>query len=179
MMAAEQWRKYQEDYTKYGIDMRPKEQKEKEEHIEKYAGTMVVSPRERKLLLLTIAVVAMCCVACIFVNAGASQIEYNINELAKEQNVVTGEIENLNVEIMSKNTIGYIEEYATTQLGMVYPSQVQYVNVTDTDQNVDGYITTLTATQKGAGSSVDSSAYLALASVVKSGNAGMLNSLAG
>jgi len=55
-----------------------------------------------------------------------------------DADAVRGEIENLNVAIKSATNITIIEEKATNQLGMVYPSsnQIAYLNATeDQDEN--------------------------------------------
>jgi cell division protein FtsL len=148
MIAANEWHKYQENYIKYGIDLTPEAPRKK-----KVASktTIRVSAQERTLILMLIAAVGICCIAMVFLQACASHINYNVYKLNQEIESVSGEIDNLNVELSGYNKLDDIEYAAQNSLGMVHPSQDQYVYVADMtgSKEVDDYIEALSDSQRG------------------------------
>jgi len=79
------------------------------------------------------------CVGLILATAYAASIKFNINSLAKENAVIQGEIENLNVKIESANNIQVIEAKATAELGMVYPASSQFVFIDENKETVKDF----------------------------------------
>lgn len=124
MMAAEQWYEYQDNYKKYGLDMKPQQVKT----VRTKAKAGITSKDKFRLLLLTVFAGALC-IGLIITTAYAATIKYEINATIRENNTIIGEIENLNVKIKSATSIQTIEEKAINELGMVQPlpSQVVYV----------------------------------------------------
>ncbi|MBR5228799.1 MAG: cell division protein FtsL [Firmicutes bacterium] len=149
MIAAEQWHRYQEDYIKYGIDLAPERKKPERKKAEKSA--LRVSVYERTLILITILAIGICCVAMIFFQACASDINYSVYTLNKEISNLEGDIDNLTVELNGYNNLDDIEYVATTSLNMVYPDNSQYITVNSTAQQsqIDAYIASLTKAEKG------------------------------
>lgn len=132
MMAAEQWYEYQSSYKRYGLDMKPKTV-EKENIKIKNTGTGITSKDKFRLILLTIFA-GVLCVGLILTTAYAASVKYHVNSLIKENQVIQGEIENLNVQIESANNIQVIEAKASSELGMVYPASDQLVYVQENKQ---------------------------------------------
>lgn len=124
MMAAEKWYEYQDSYKRYGIDMKPRTVR-KENIKSKNSNTGINAKDKFRLLLLT-AFVGVLCIGVILTTAYAASIKCDINSMIKENAVIQGEIENLNVKIESASNIQIVEAKAT-QLGMVYPSAEQLV----------------------------------------------------
>ena len=76
-------------------------------------------------MVLTV-IMGLVLVGMIIISAYGANIKYDINNLTKENAVIQGEIENLNVEIKSAVNIGAIEQRAINELGMVYPEVTQF-----------------------------------------------------
>ncbi|MBN7774252.1 cell division protein FtsL [Clostridium aminobutyricum] len=129
MMPAEQWYEYQDNYKKYGFDMKPKKVV-----IIKQKKKSVVTKRDRLAMLFLTIVIGAVCVSMIITTAYASSIKYQINNIIKENAVITGELENLTVQINEANNIQAIEQKATTQLGMVNPDPNQFVYLNKTEK---------------------------------------------
>ena len=126
MIAAEQWYKYQDDYKRYGFDMKPKT--ERTQNIKSKEKQTISTKEKFRLVLLTI-VVGILCVSLILTTAYAAKIKFNINTMLKENVIIQGEIENLNVNINKGKNIQIVEARAVAELGMVYPASNQLVYV--------------------------------------------------
>lgn len=148
MMAADEWRKYQEDYIHYGVDLQPQKTRQKKE---KEKPALKVSAHEKSVILMLILAVGICCIAVICMQACVSEINYNINSLNQEIDGLKGDIDNLNVKLQSQNNLSQIEYYATNNLMMVYPESEQHVDVNALrgTAEVNAYIASLTESQKG------------------------------
>ncbi len=107
--------------------------------------------KKRDEILLVIAAIGICCIVIIFLQACASSINYSINTLNQEINVLEGDIDNLHVQLNSASGLDYVEEYATEQLGMIYPDSGQYVYTDElaSSSEIDSYIAALTLLRKG------------------------------
>ncbi|MBO4992291.1 MAG: hypothetical protein J6E42_09075 [Firmicutes bacterium] len=125
MLAAEKWYAYQENYQKYGLDMRPAEEKKIRERTEKDAA---ISVTDKLRLLVLIIMLGALFVGFVAATAYGSKIQYNINTIQAKSAEVQGEIENLNVKIKSATNIQTIEEKALA-MGMVYPKVNEYVYI--------------------------------------------------
>jgi len=125
MMPAEQWYEHQNRYKRYGLDMKPRQVKE-----EKAKAKSAISSKDKFRLLLLTVFVGILCISLIITTAYAAAIKCNINAVIAENNIIVGEIENLNVKIKTASNIETIETRAITELGMVSPdpSQVVYIN---------------------------------------------------
>lgn len=125
MIAAEKWYEYQENYQKYGFDMKPKEPRRKP----KRQNSRVTAKDKARLLLLTV-IVGVLCIGLIITTAFAASIKYETNQLVEKNHALEAEIENLNIKLYSANNIEALEKKATGQLEMVYPSSKQRVYLT-------------------------------------------------
>ena len=125
MMTAEKWYEYQDSYVRYGLDMKPQQEKVKREK----PVSSVTAKDKFRLILLTVFL-GVLCVGVIITSAYAAQLKYDINTIIQENAVIEGEIQNLNVSIKKETNIATIEEKAMNELGMVYPygNQVVYMN---------------------------------------------------
>ena len=130
MIAAEEWYQQQANYQKYGFDMGP-ERPRPEKTVKKKKTN--VTARDKKNLMLVMFVVGMVVIAAIFFHVLSATVNYHINDIKAQNEVLQGEIETLSVEINSARNIGAIEEKATEDLGMVAPSAKKSVYIKDTD----------------------------------------------
>lgn len=124
MLTAEKWYQHQENYVKYGIDMSPP--MSRRASLAKTSQANFGIKDKVKMLLLFVMIGALC-IAGVICTAYASQIKHNINTLSRENQVIQGEIQNLDVNIEVANNIKIIEEKAISELGMVYPKYEQMV----------------------------------------------------
>jgi cell division protein FtsL len=137
MMAAEKWYEYQDSYKRYGLDMKPKTAK-KETIKSKTSSTGINAEDKFRLLLLTVMIGALC-IGVILSSAYAASVKYHINTMIKENEVIQGEIENLNVKIESASNIQILESKATTELGMTYPTPEQLVYIDGTQEKTKDF----------------------------------------
>lgn len=128
MMPAEQWYEYQDNYKKYGFDMKPKKV-----IVIKQKKKSVVTTKDRIAMLILTIIMGALCVFGIITTAYAASVKYEINNVIKENAVITGEIENLTVKINEANNIQAIEQKATTELGMVYPDPNEFIYLNNTE----------------------------------------------
>ena len=75
----------------------------------------------------------------IIVTAYAANIRYDINSMIKENNTLMGEIENLQAQMYTTNNINYVENKATSELGMAYPETGSKVYITMDDVPEKGF----------------------------------------
>jgi cell division protein FtsL len=87
-----------------------------------------------KPLMLVFLSLIMCCFIIMRYTQAVS-INHEINTLKKELAQLERENELLNVDLMYKKDLTYIEEYAKEKLGMDYPvkEQIVYVQVPEND----------------------------------------------
>lgn len=136
MLAAEKWYEYQTDYHKYGLEMKPKKLTKKK--IKGAASKPVSFSAKDKLFMIFLTIfLGGLCISLIIGSAYAAKIKYHTNEVIRQTSVLQGEIENLNVEIKSQNSIEAIESKAINDYGMVYPDASEYIKLTDSDAPKD------------------------------------------
>jgi len=157
MSAAQEWQKYEENYLKYGVELRPEEteadrrRKQKAAQKKEQKSKIRVKSSDRVLVLLLIFAVAVCAFMVICLQAMQSDINYRIYTLNQEAENITGEIDNLKVTLNSKAEMKSIESYAVKNLGMTYPDQSQYEYVGDLkgSSEVNDYIESLSEEERG------------------------------
>ena len=156
MLVAEEWHKYEESYLKYGVELAPEVT---EEELRKRAAQRTenrkrfrVKSNDRVLILILILAVTICAFTVICLQAWQSDINYNIYQLNQESKNITGQIDNLNVRLNSRNQLDDIESYAVQNFALTYPDQDQYVYVVDLKgtSEVNDYIESLATEQRGA-----------------------------
>lgn len=134
MMPAEQWYEYQDNYKKYGFDMKPKKAQ-----VTKPQKKSSVTPKDRIAMIFLTIVIGVLCVSVIITTAYSASVKYEINEIIKDNEVISGEIENLTVQLNKANNLEAIEYKATTQLGMVYPNPNDFIYIKPTEQPVKDF----------------------------------------
>ena len=137
MMAAEKWYEYQDNYKRYGLDMKPKTAKR--ENVKTRNTAAVINAKDKFRLLALTILTGMLCVGLIVSTAYAANIKYHINTMIKENETIQGEIENLNVKIESASNIQLIEQKAVADLGMVYPESDQLVFIDTNKESVKDF----------------------------------------
>ena len=122
MMTAEKWHEYQGNYERYGFDMKPAASRQ--------AGKTqdpVITLRDKAGMVLVLILAGLLCVCLIVSTAYSAGVKYEINSITAENELLQGEIENLNVQLKNATNIRTVEHKALNELGMVYPVSDQFV----------------------------------------------------
>ena len=144
MIAAEQWYEFQEQYQKYGLDMKPRETREhRERRRQASRGTSVSMDlailKDRKLILAGIAVVAAVLIAVIMMTAYAASIRYDISVAEAENSALWDDIKHLQSSQSMMNGVGYVEQRASEELDMKAAKSDHIVYLTGTDTPPGGF----------------------------------------
>ena len=146
MIAPEQWYEYQRQYQKYGIDMKPeservsrrkKREEQRKTHLSKGLVLNINSDHRIMFSLILVSVVVLMMV--VVITSYAAKITYDINTIKTENDVINGEIEDLDVQMLSSSTITYIEGQAKGKLGMKNPDSKHCVYLSSSDAMQQGF----------------------------------------
>jgi len=121
MRAPEQWYEYQKSYQRYGFDMKPEPERQPRQRKRTIKKVAMPAGDVKKLAFVTVIAVAVAFIMVIILTAYSANIRYNINSMIRQNNVLMGEIENLQVKVYSANNVDYIEGQAVGEMKMVYP----------------------------------------------------------
>lgn len=140
MIAPEKWYEHQKEYQRYGIDMKPQpERRMRSQKKKKVRKITLPAGNGKKLAFSTVLAIGVAMIMLIIITAYSAGIRYDINTMIKENNVLMGEIENLQVKVYSANNVNYIEGKATGELGMIYPATENCVYITSDDLPQPGF----------------------------------------
>jgi cell division protein FtsL len=143
MIAAEQWYEFQEQYQKYGLDMKPRETREAREARRRAArakSTMDLAIlSDRRLILIGIAVMAVMMIMFIVATAYAASIRYDISMVEAENNILWDDIKTLQSNQTSLNGVGYVEQRAGEVLKMKSAPASQIVYISSGDVPAEGF----------------------------------------
>lgn len=149
MIAPEQWYAYQQQYQKYGLDMKPQESREHRERrrqaAKRTAGFELGIMRDHRLWLILLAVAAITMVMVIVMTAYAASIRYEISQVQSENSQLWDEIKNLQSNESTRKGVGYVEEKAGKELGMMAAGSDQCVYITRDDVPSAGFANVLKA----------------------------------
>ena len=149
MIAPEQWYEYQQQYQKYGLDMKPQESREhrekRREAAKQRAGIEVSIRRDYKALMLLLLAAAVVVILFIVTNAYAASVRYEIGQVETENAQLWDEIKNLQSSESTKNGVGYVEKRAKKELGMVTAEADRCVYITADDIPSAGFADVLKA----------------------------------
>ena len=118
--------------------MKPRETK-----VNKQKPKAVISAKDKTRLIMLIVFLGTLCIGIIVSTAYAAKLQYDINTILNENNILQGEIDNLNVAIKKESNIAIIEEKATSELGMIYPQGSQIVRLGEKKVEVSDFAMTL------------------------------------
>ena len=147
MIAAEQWYEFQEQYQKYGLEMKPRESRKAREQRRRAArakASMDLSIlKDRKLILLGVAALAATMIVLIIMTAYAASIKYDISVVEAENNVLWDDIKHLQSSQTTLNGVGYVEQRADEVLDMKTAPASQIVYISGSDVPQDGFANVL------------------------------------
>ena len=142
MMEPERWYEYQKNYQQYGFDMKPKPEPKPAQKRPRQRKTVKVPfllGSGKKMAFSAVVAAGVIMIMLIIVTAYAANIRYDINSMIKENNTLMGEIENLQAQMYTTNNINYVENKATSELGMAYPETGSKVYITMDDVPENGF----------------------------------------
>lgn len=103
----------------------------------------VISTGEKSKAIINIILTGIVCIAIVLLSAYSADLKNGNNNLAKENGYVQSEIDSLNIKIGEASKIDYIEEVASTELGMVYPDPDKCIHVTEEDMPEESLATVI------------------------------------
>lgn len=146
MIAPEQWYEYQKQYQKYGIDMKPEsdrvpisERRKKKKKALLSRGVVLNVSSDHRLMLYVISICVVILMSIVIIASASAKITYDINKIKAENEVLSGEIEDLDVQILSSSTITYIEGQARGELGMKSADAKHCVYLSSIDTPEEGF----------------------------------------
>ena len=148
MIAPEEWYAYQQQYQKYGIDMRPqaepervrKKRKQARENTSPFArAASIAASGDRKAMLSLVLIGALVLIVVVVMSSYAAKLTYDINKTQVENDALIGEIEDLDVKMMSSTNISYVEETARKELGMKNAGTANCVYISADDVPEEGF----------------------------------------
>ncbi len=149
MIAPEQWYEFQQQYQKYGLEMGPQESRESRQKrrmaARLAAGLEVSIGRDRRLLLLLLAAIVTAMILVIVMTAYAASVRYDIGQVQAENSQLWDDIKNLQSSETTKNGVGYVEDRAQRELGMVTAETAKCVYITSDDVPSAGFADVLKA----------------------------------
>jgi len=152
MIAAEQWYEYQKQYQQYGLDMRPEEElvsqrerRKQEREAARARGMELRLKGDHRVMFSLIVAIAVVLMMVVVMVSYAAKITYDINTIKAENDVISGEIEDLDVKMLSSNTIIYIESQAKEKLGMNNPDNEHCVYLSSSETPEEGFADMLKA----------------------------------
>ena len=113
MIAPEEWYAYQKQYQKYGIDMKPQEERERVRKQRKQArdnvsaferAASIAAKGDRRAMLSLVLVGALILIMVVVMSSYAAKLTYDINKIRVENDALIGEIEDLDVKMMSERS---------------------------------------------------------------------------
>lgn len=149
MIAPEQWYEYQQQYQKYGLDMKPQESREHRERrrqaAKQAAGFEINVIRDHRAVMIVLAAAVMTAILLIVMTAYAASIRYDIGQVQAENSLLWDEIKNLQSSETTMNGVGYVEKKAKKELGMVTAGTDKCVYITSDDIPAAGFADVLKA----------------------------------
>ena len=152
MIAAEEWYAYQKQYQKYGLDMKPEEEmvsqrerRKQERAAARAQGITLKVNSDHKVMLGIVVAAALVLMMVVVMVSYAAKITYDINTIKAENDVISGEIEDLDVKMLSSSTVIYIESQAKEKLGMKNPDTKHCVYLSSTEAPEEGFADMLKA----------------------------------
>ena len=143
MIEPERWYEYQKNYQKYGLDMKPKPEPEPAPVRRTRQRKTVKAPfaiaNGKRVAFSGVVIAGFLMIMLIIITAYAANLRYDINSMIKENNALEGEIENLQAQMYTTNNINYVENKATSELGMTYPDTGNKVYITMDDVPEKGF----------------------------------------
>ena len=122
----------------------------KEDLRPKRTGAAKTAAREKTMtrkglvkLLFSLMMIGVLLVGTVWTRAMATEIKYSINKINKANALLENDIAVVTVKIESANSIETVEEYASGELGMIYPAAGQCFYIDETREVPDNLVKTI------------------------------------
>ena len=137
MIAAEQWYAYQEQYQKYGVDMKPRETREHRERrraaARRAGAAQIIQSPDRRAILLLLAAVVVTLLFAIVMTAYAASIRYDISVTEAQNAALWDDIKHLQSSQTTMNGVGFVEQQAADKLDMASAETNECVYISSSD----------------------------------------------
>ncbi|MDO5490902.1 MAG: hypothetical protein Q4F96_00675 [Bacillota bacterium] len=118
----------------------PREHREQRRQAARRAGALDLGIlKDRKLILLGLAAVALTLILLIVMTAYAASIKYEIGVTEAENSALWDDIKHLQSSQTTMNGVGYVEERAASELKMKAAKTEQIVYVSSSDMPPAGF----------------------------------------
>lgn len=97
----------------------------------KQGASELISGRDVVKIIMTMLIIGIMLITVVFMNALATEIKYDTNQLKKENALLENEIAMLGIQIEGANSIESVEDYAINSLNMRYPKASQCIYIED------------------------------------------------
>ena len=111
MIAPEQWYEYQKQYQKYGLDMKPEservpvtERRKQKKKALLSRGVVLNVSSDHRLMLYVVSICVVVLLSIVILASASAKITYDINKIKASNEALSGEIEDLDVQILSSST---------------------------------------------------------------------------
>ena len=108
---------------------RPQAQPETQVRPSQQKGT--VSADTLRALIMGVIAIGILFVGLVIVNAHTASLQYDVNQLERQNAILQTEIDLLEVKIGSNTSINQLEVYATENLAMHYPEGKECIHLSD------------------------------------------------
>lgn len=146
MIAPEQWYEYQKQYQKYGLDMKPEservpvtERRKQKKKALLSRGVVLNVSSDHRLMLYVVSICVVVLLSIVILASASAKITYDINKIKVSNEALSGEIEDLDVQILSSSTITYIEGQAKGELGMKNADSKHCIYLSSIDTPEEGF----------------------------------------
>ena len=96
--------------------------------------SIFLNPANARVLIMAVVIIGALLIGMIVVNAQSAKLQYDINQLRSQNDLLENEIGTLNVMLERETSIAALEKYATEKLDMFYPEGSQCVHVSALDE---------------------------------------------
>ena len=140
-MEAREWVKFEERYTKYGIDLNPP--KKNDPRVKKRKRVIKNSRRIEdakfnKLLMTAVFVAGLLAIISVSIIAFCANIKFDINAIEAENRELQHEIENLEVEIITAQS-AFMSENNIKNNKLISPEEKSVVRIKNGDTVPEGF----------------------------------------
>lgn len=118
---------------------RTRKRPEQEKPVEIKKKEEFLNAKNLRTILISVCIIGMMLVGIVLVNAQAAKLQYSINQLKNQNDILESEISMLNVKMDSNTSIEQLEKIGTKELGMFYPmgsSRVDLASVVTSDTSL-------------------------------------------
>ena len=101
---------------------RTRKRPEQEQPVEVKKKEELLNAKNLRTIFLALFLIGVMLVGIVLVNAQAAKLQYSINQLKNQNDILENEITMLEVKLDSSTSIEQLEKVGTKSLGMFYPS---------------------------------------------------------